>query len=597
VEGGDPVTSAPYISLDDGATWTQTTSKYVLEDRRAELIKGATGDLHTSSRSVISPLTLPPGISTAVATVPVSDGYFWDHKVLGVWTPGAIANKIIFLVPCSEECILWKLPRGSYVQGYHAAVENSNGDGFILAVSNSVEYLADVVESMAQGEEPWNHLIDGDCNIIAAVENNRTLRFVGTGPSPWGDQAPYLRSGNRLYVLDFFGRKIYPIELGGGRLLMQGRVWNSDLVLTEGWDVSQYDMGGQTSKPIGFPRKWGIPPSLINGASIGIIIDLIPYDDELFAIVVEPDEPSTTVYRYNGLGWHQFGKKMHGFFANHGFRVNFPLASGGLFTDPAQALIVPGYTSNGGIHSSTGWGYYQFHLPVLSHTPTVGVDPFNTSGARWYSGWMDGGFFDIDGTLLRMNIDCFFHGGTVLVEYRLDNDNDLETDAVWTSLVNADGDGAAFDADNLVLYFPNPDDPKRGIKYRTVQLRITLTRGAGNTNSPELRALTLNYLKTPDERRRYTFSIDINRMLEVGKTALDPFYNIDNEPPTMLSIWRKLGEFWTNDHVLLPLIIPNIEPDPGINVKIETKGMNFDDFRDAVGGQGFIQMAVLEPVV
>ena len=56
----------------------------------------------------------------------------------------------------------------------------------------------------------------------------------------------------------------------------------------------------------------------------------------------------------------------------------------------------------------------HFRLPTLAHSPTPGVDPFGPSGARFYTGWEDGGFFDLYGTLLRINMDAFFHGGKKL---------------------------------------------------------------------------------------------------------------------------------------------------------------------------------------
>lgn len=588
----------PYMSLDDGLTWVATFSKYVVSDNSANLIIGSLGDVLTQFNGKGSAsFALLPGVTSGTKIVePVSDGFAWDHKVLGVWQN----TKIIFLVPCSEDCVLWRVPGASYVTGVIASAGGGSSNASIRWTVNGIADStgSEMKEVLKQGEEPWNHLMDGDCNIIAAIDTNRALRFIGTGPAPWGEQAVYLRGGNKLYVLDFFGRKISPVDMGNNRAFIQGRVWNSDFVVTEGWDVFKYDPSGQTTQNIGLPRKWGVPPNLQNGASVAQIVDLIPYDDELFAIIVEPSEPATYLYRYNALGWHQVGRKMPNFFARAGFRATFPLNSGNQFSGRAQAIIIPGVQASANVPAAAGLptGYWQFDLPVLSHSPTVGVDTFGTSGARWYTGWMDGGFFDLFGTLLRMDMDAFFHGGSILIEYRLDNDETTEATATWTPMVDIDGNPSAFDDDHLGLFFGNPDDPARGIKYRTVQFRITLIRGSDPNSSPEYRAATLVYLKTPEERTRWTFTIDVNRMLEASKSTLDQSYYIDGAAPTVETIWAKLKSLWVNEHVLVQLIIPNIEPDPGINVKIETKHMNIDDFRDAVAGQGWIQITALEPV-
>lgn len=591
-----------WLSFDDGVTWEVAQADYLVTKGvfagklPLDPLTYTSGGYSTAeyAAAVVAqggkgPFFQAPVVQNLITGVTrINDGISWDHKVVAVWED----TKIIFQVPCSEDCWLYTIPAGVYLQAAFVA------KGKLISSSN-ITFLTDGHYVVPRGHEPWNHIMDGDCNIIAAIDLTRKMRFIGTGPTWWGEQAPYLRAGNLLYALDFFGRKIYPVDLGNNKPLITGQVWNSDFLLADGWNVFQYDPGGQTSKNIGFPRKWGIPASLLNGSSQAEIVYLVPYDDEIFAIVVEPVEPATYVYRYNGLGWTQFGKKMAGFVAQFGFRATFPLPDGNSFENRSQVLIVPGITTDGGISTATGAGYWQFDLPALSHSPTVGLDHFGDSGAYWYAGWQDGGFFDLTGTLLRMNCEAYFHNGSIEVAYRLDNDPTPEESATWQSLVDIDGNDAVFDADHIALWFKNPDDPTRGIKFRTVQFRIKLIRGADedDTSSPEYRALVMNYLKTPNLRTRWAFNIDVNAMLETSKSGEDERFYIDGDPPTVESIWAKLTELWINDYTLVPFYIPNVVPSPGINVKIETQGMTIDDFRDAVAGRGAVAMSLVEPVV
>lgn len=591
-----------WLSFDDGITWEVAQADYLIDKGvfagklPLDPLTYTSGGYTTAefAATVVAtggkgPFFRGPSVGTLITGVTrINDGISWDHKVVGVWQD----TKIIFQVPCSEDCWLYTIPAGVYLQAAFVAKDK-------MISSSTITFLSDFHYTLARGHEPWNHIMDGDCNIIAAIDLSRKMRFVGTGPTWWGEQTPYLRAGNNLYALDFFNRKIYPIDLGNNKPFITGNMWNSDFVLADGWNVFQYDPGGQTSKNIGFPRKWGIPPSLVNEGSAAEIVYLVPYDDEMFAVVVEPTEPATYIYRYNGLGWHPFGKKMAGFFAKYAFRATFPLPDGAPFEDRAQVLIVPGITTDGGLTPATGAGYWQFDLPTLSHSPTVGLDHFGDTGAYWYSGWIDGGFFDLDGTLLRMNCDAFYHGGSITVEYRLDDDPDPEESADWTSLVDTAGDDADFDEDHLALWFNNPDDPTLGIKFRTVQLRIKLNRGEGedDTSSPELRALILNYLKTPPLRTRWTFAIDVNAMLETSGTegTEDERFFVDGENPTVENVWAKINSLWINDYTLVPFVVPSVIPN-GINVKVESTGLTFDDFRAAVAGRASIVMGVLEPV-
>ena len=159
-------------------------------------------------------------------------------------------------------------------------------------------------------------------------------------------------------------------------------------------------------------------------------------------------------------------------------------------------------------------------------------------------------------------------------------------------MVNSAGTAAVFTSTVDPLYF-NSSAPKAGRKFRTVQFKITLIRGSDATLSPELRALTLVYLKTPELRTTWTFKIDLNRMMEM-KEASNDFY-IDGSPATLETIWETLRDLWINDHVLVPLTIPNVMGGT-LYVKLTDMPLSFDDFKLAATSKGSIDITVLEPV-
>ena len=562
-------------------------------------------------------------------TSDVEDIFYWDGKLLGQ----ANNTRIVFLVPAYGVGNTWAhIPAGEFVEGIsyqpvdsvlgreltdQASLSTNGGAtvhvdtdadqpdivvttptfttvwGYVVTATWTHDNLKDDTNLPLQpGEEPWNDLIWQDGAPIARIDVTRELRFVGVAAAPWGEPAVYLRGGTKLYVLDFFSRKIYPVEVGANKPLIQGRMWQGAIVVTDGWNVFEYNPQAQTSRNIGLPSKWGIPPNLVGEDGPYQIIDLIPHDSELIALLVDIDEPASMLFRYNGLGWHQMGQRMHDFVAAYGFRTSFPLGHNVFTGGREQAIIVPGANLP---TSPTSFGYWQFNLPTISKTPTIALDTFGPSGARFYTGWIDGGFFDIDGTLLRLSTDTFFNGTgqTLLTEYRIDNDPTSEETATWTQMTDVNGVADVFDASTLHLYFGT----KAGAKFRTVQFRFTLTRGSDATLSPEVRAITLVYLKTPELRTQWTFSIDVNRMIETSATGdVETFY-IDGAAATLANVWSKLRTMWINTHTLLSMTVPSgLNADESLFVKLTDIPMTFDDFRSAVAGKGTVQVTLLEPV-
>lgn len=530
------------------------------------------------------------GAEIGAALVP-DDLMYWDKKLLGI--QGGVA--VAFCVPSASfnirEAIDWSFD----YDGYYIDLSYTNDTGDVIEdhIEDDPIHQSGTLDAIvgAAGEEPWNLYVLEDGEAVGLMENFENSHFVGVAEGPTGESMPYLRAGRKLYVLDFYARQITPIDVGAEGTLVDGCMHQGEVIVTDGWNVFAYSPKGNVRNQ-GLPKKsgFGIPPNLINGSQVKKIISVFPCDTFLCCLVADTSDtahPATTLFRHNGLGWHQVGAIMEDFVGHYGFVLD----TDHNLLNNGRAIVIPGTVGAvvGIDDLSPAVGYYQFTLPNLTHQSTVGIDSFGTSGAGFISGWYDGGFLDIQGTLLRLNIDAWSltASETVKVEYRLDNDED----ASWTQLVDIDGVAAVFDSTHESLYFPGTD-ARAGIAFRTVQFRVRLYRGADATRSPELRALILTFLKTPQLRTSWTMAIDVNRMTERG-AGDDTTFWVDGAPATLESVWLKLRDLW-DTHTLLPLTIPNVQED--FYVRITDMPLTVDDFRNAVDGQGQVTIQVIEPV-
>lgn len=568
-------TNPPKVLFESGATFSTTDAGRVFFNNVGQA---------TTEESL--------GAEIGAAFVP-NDLMYWDKKLLGIHEVG-----VGFCVPQSSfnirEAIDWSFDYDGYY--IDLSYTDDNGDLQESHIEDAPIHESGTINAIAgvAGEEPWNTGVLEDGDYVGVMENFETSHFVGVAEGPTGEAMPYLRAGNKLFVLDFYARQITPIELGAEGRLVSGVVHQGEVMVTDGWNVFAYSPKGNY-RNIGFPKKqgFGIPPNMVVNGAIKKITNIFSVDSYLCALVVDVADslhPNTTLFRHNGLGWHQVGAVMEDFQGAYGFVLDAAhnqLSNG-------RAIIIPGTTGAVvGINDVTPpVGYYQFTLPNLTHQSTVGLDTFGASGAAFITGWYDGGFLDIQGTLLRLNIDAWSltTTETVKVEYRLDNDE--STPAVWTQLVDVNGAAAVFDSTHRTLYFPAAADPRKGIQFRTVQFRIELTRGADATRSPELRSLQLTYIKTPELRTGWTMAIDVNRMIERSQGVDTTFY-VNAAPATLESVWAKLRDLW-NTHHLLECTVPNVQE--SFFVRITDMPLTLDDFRSAVAGQGQCTIQVLEVV-
>jgi len=446
-------------------------------------------------------------------------------------------------------------------------------DNRIISSADGINWSTDV------GEDP-----------IYRTRQNRMLSrtFVGIAMAPWGEPAVYFIDNGKLHVLDFYIKTAYPIEdVGNEFSLWTGTVWNGSIWVSDARNIWEYNPGRESTVRYQGPflGKHGPPPSWNPRGEFDAfpanddsyyIVSFIPGTSDLFALcrALITDSSSVSTSRlmvYNGTGWSWYGEEVSG----------FP-ATANMY---GTRLQVFGRKMNYWTHVSNGVGgditRHVLRLPIMEGQPTVRWNETFAPGPLSFEiGWFDGGFAELEGALLKMSIDGYNISPTetVLVEYRLNNDDSAD----YITL------GTFTDNQQEIWFNLNQQLDHRGVPFKTVQFRITLSRGTNTVLSPEISAFILVYDKVPAVRTAWTVRIDMTRMVSLGM-------KIDGKDATVERIWQLLKKLH-NKPTLLELKVPSLETG-GVQVRITDMPSTVEGFREAQGGDGFVELQLIEPVI
>lgn len=447
-----------------------------------------------------------------------------------------------------------------------------------------------IYATVTAGVELWNIDDPNDgVGIVGVLAINAATvadaRFIGVATAPWGQPAVYYCDSTTFFVLDFYTRKSYPIDIGLANLRIRAvALYAGDFWLSDGWNIARYDPDGRTLTNVGFPHADGIPPSMLPGLNAGNRYQLtafVPSEDVLFAVVSDDvGDLAWFQHKATGNGWSGIGDQI----ASTGTPTHLVYAFQGVFSGKRYLYACTILDSD-----QRTWSAITYQLAGSGHIPLVGTDPFGGSGANFTTGWIDGGFFDLYGPALRMYCDAWNLSLTsnIEVDYQLDNNENSS----WVQMVNKAGNADVFATGSTLLYFPNPVDPLLGITFRTIRFRITLLRSAGTvTDSPELRALVFVYYKKPFIRMSWSFTVDVNRMIAEHLTLGE-----GTTPATMSTVIASLQNAQRSYPLVnfLPYSVLGIET--VARVTVQSVKIQADNTRPDVGGVGIIQVVVIEP--
>lgn len=318
---------------------------------------------------------------------------------------------------------------------------------------------------------------------------NSIVRFLGVAAAPWGNfpVVYFLDYGDgKLYALDFYIRRAAPIEIGDFHYLVNGCVWNGQVVVTNGWNIWLYSPGGGGSdvvRDISLYGRDGAPNSVKNG--LYRITGLVDGGMFLFAIAERQRSGKAAtstlgfeIFVYNGVGWSPYYPAVEAAGSSTTLAVN-PIAAM-IDRHPIGVLAAANVTTEttrsfnilAQAHPTTTKlvKLHTFPLPKVGDVPIANEDEFEGGNLEFYTGWMDMGFRDIEGALFYVKVDAprAYVTATVELFYRLNDDLTPEESASWTSLGVVQAAGTStfqFDATN-----------KAGVQFRTVQFKIRLYR-------------------------------------------------------------------------------------------------------------------------
>lgn len=456
-------------------------------------------------------------------------------------------------------------------------------DGKLIGTTNAaVTYLPIIVFSVDGAV--WNIDDATDAQPIWTGVAGR-IRFVGAAMAEWDEPAVYFIARTAagiegLYALDFFARKAYPVNILPNTFIVDACVWNGYIVVTDGVTVLLYTPGqSSTTRDITPPRKGGIPPSLQQST----FLRLFSIGNYLYCLVHQYGAKSQ-VWCYNGIGWSPIGAQVTSKFSCLAVAgLSWQL---GIYSSVQRRIIAFGNTDHA---TNSDPQRLLIDLPWYSDVPTYGIDNFSATASPYITGWIDGGFREVDGTLFRMTCNGWNLSAdeSVKVEYQIDNNEA----GAWTQMRSSADAVDVFDAITKTLYF-HATTPRKGVAFRTVRFRITLSRGSTATHTPELESFVLVYDKKPNLRTAWAFRIDVNGMTERAGLATNQ-YSVDGVAATVALIWEKLRTLW-DTKPLLQLDVPSIQS--GVYVRLSSMAATFDEFRTEVAGKGYIDVQCLEPV-
>ncbi len=259
--------------------------------------------------------------------------------------------------------------------------------------------------------------------------------------------------------------------------------WRDGLFLSEGLGIKKYTVGSSaTITDVGLNKDDGLI-SYYNGE----IVKLVEGENEMFALV---DASQVTGTNYSGL------------YAYDGNAWSCWWADGTADEAMYDAIV------------STAYGYRLYW--IVGSTPTVyyidlmrgSKNPSQLSGTIsyasagvWISPWFDAGSTNAAKCIKQIASYCknITATETVTIKYRTNHTNtDIATG--WTTLVTLDTSGENGSIETLLA-------SGVGISVDAIQLRLDLARGSTTTNSPDVQAIVVSYLKTLDMKWGWNFTI------------------------------------------------------------------------------------------
>jgi hypothetical protein len=378
----------------------------------------------------------------------------------------------------------------------------------------------------------WTTLMD----VHAPGNFQKISKWVGVAVTPVGTFVPYcVRNGN-LYAINISSRQYAEVYTGYAPTdIIDATVFGDEVVVTNGKSVKLI----HPDRPL---REIGIPAMKNGMVYTASGVEYTPLIARLFSVgtyllasvvLVRRGGGGTAlggVWLYSGGGWHM----------PTDFEVGAP--PGLLRAGPGEGMGI----FNGSNVFDIDGEFWFFTInssddTVIPHRiekaknfeKQFSVDnPEYAAGGSIITPWFDGGFAEMDGTIIEivhhstnLSVD-----ETVQVQYQTDGD-----ESSWTVL------GTFNTSPVQTLKWASG----QGLAVKKVRFQFVMARASGDsTKTPIWHSMVLKYIKRPKLRSRIDFTVDVTRTAErrqvSTETIIDELYGLIDINP--LLVFSYTGE-------------------------------------------------------
>ena len=453
-------------------------------------------------------LTLPP-LYTAAADSTIA-GLTTALNELGTVLYVAVGNgtKIHSYTPSSDTWSAELHSLGTSV--YHNIAFTLSGTDYIaFAFTTGYTYTsdgsswtddtADVIDFAFWDDRLWGIDNTGQLwfsTIIGTEVNDAKLALpdgyahrLFVGPDAAGEDILYVATEVGLYAHDAANSRFVRTKVVFPRqavtdvnsVATQGAAtWNGEIYITAGgMTVYRYDPSRGVYFAVGLNKDAGMPV----GTTRGNIVALIPTHVGLLAVMDGFSSSDGTVWEYNGVGWHYYG------------RIDASTTGHHVSSIGGNYRFYHAFSTDDLGYMALQTGQVNPDIETISYEGTNDI-------ATHITPWFNAGQNEIDKTAIRGRIDCTGMSATeaVKVEFALNYSSSYEASSIT---VIADG----------VTTFTFPtianNSVEAGSAFRSIRFRLTLNRGGTATNTPNVKSLSLEWRrKIP---AKYGFSFDVDR--------------------------------------------------------------------------------------
>jgi len=300
-----------------------------------------------------------------------------------------------------------------------------------------------------------------------------------TGPDAAGEEILYAATEVGLYAHDAANARfvrtgvVFPQNSEAGK---GAATWNGEIyICAGGLVIFRYDPRSGIIRSVGLDRDGGLQATEAEGD----IVKLVPIHNALMGVT--SNDTAKAVYDYNGRGWHH------------------------MIGDSSDIT---------GLHASDAGGNYRVYFahdnrlryrPLFVGFVNPDVATINYSNVHSLTTpWFHAGQNDIDKTAIRVRVDCTDMstddpGEHATISFGLNYASSFESSTLF---INSDGVSVAT--------FPtlNNNNREAGSDFRAIRFQILLRRGGTDTNTPNVRSISLEWRRKLVARYGFEFTLD-----------------------------------------------------------------------------------------